>query len=69
MPPYGQAAYDALNGLRSQNPPANPFRAPQSSSGNRPLPPGLSAPSIAFKPSPFYEMKYQVGDVKTLDGA
>ncbi|KAK4242436.1 PINIT domain-containing protein [Achaetomium macrosporum] len=68
MPPYGQAAYDALNGLRSQNPQAHPFHAPQSSLGNRARPSrGFSPPTIAFKPSPFYEMKYQVGDVRTLE--
>ncbi|KAK3301557.1 PINIT domain-containing protein [Chaetomium strumarium] len=66
MPPYGQSAYDALNGLRSQNPPAHSLRAPQGSSGNRALP-GLNVPTITFKASPFYEIKYQVGDVKTLE--
>jgi E3 SUMO-protein ligase PIAS1 len=30
---------------------------------------GLVAPAIAYKSSPFYELKYQVGDVKTLEGA
>ena len=68
MAQFGQSGFGALNGLRSQNPPAHPFPAPQGASG-RSRPNGLVAPTIAYKSSPFYELKYQIGDVKTLEGA
>jgi hypothetical protein len=29
----------------------------------------LMSPGILFKPSPFYEQRYQVGDIRTLEGA
>ena len=59
------SGYGALNGLRSSNP------APVSYQGPPPLPAararqisGLHAPTITYKPSPFYELKYQLGDVR-----
>jgi E3 SUMO-protein ligase PIAS1 len=68
---YAQpSSYGALNGLRAQNLPANGYQAGQigltarsRSSG------GLNPPAFSYKPSPFYEPKYQLGDVKTLEGA
>ncbi|AEO69528.1 fdeb5bbb-d0b0-4499-b5dd-56976a7dcda6 [Thermothielavioides terrestris] len=60
MASHGQSGYGALNGLRSQN---APFQTAQN--GPR-LPGGLNPPTIAYKPSPFYELKYQVGNVRTL---
>ena len=69
MAQFGQSGYGALNGLRSQNPPAHPFPAPQGGQSARSRPNGLVAPTIAYKSSPFYELKYQIGDVKTLEGA
>jgi E3 SUMO-protein ligase PIAS1 len=69
MASYNQPGYGALNGLRSSNP------APVSYQGPPPLPAararqisGLHAPTITYKPSPFYELKYQLGDVRTLEG-
>lgn len=54
--------YQALSGSRPQN--------ATSATGyqTRPLGPGLNPPAIQYKPSPFYEPKYQVADVKTLEG-
>ena len=69
MAQFGQSGYGALNGLRSQNPPAHPFPAPQGGPSGRLRPNGLVPPTIAYKSSPFYELKYQIGDVKTLEGA
>jgi E3 SUMO-protein ligase PIAS1 len=69
MGSYNQpAGYGGLNGLRSQNPPpvAYPTAPAGASSRLRPNA-GLVAPAIAYKSSPFYELKYQVGDVKTLE--
>ncbi|KAK4153737.1 PINIT domain-containing protein [Chaetomidium leptoderma] len=68
MASYGQSGYGALNGLRSQNPPAPPYQAPPNGPTARLRPnAGLVAPTIAYKPSPFYELKYQVGDVRALE--
>ncbi len=70
MGQYGQSNYGALNGLRTQNPPALPYQAPTAAPSNRMRPnAGLVPPTITYKPSPFYELKYQIGDVKTLEGA
>ncbi len=72
MAPYGQSSYSALNGLRSQNPPAHssPYQSTANGASSRLRPnSGLVLPSISFKHSPFYELKYQVGDAKTLEGA
>ncbi len=69
MAQYSQSGYGALNGLRSQNPPAQPFPAPQGGLSGRMRPTGLVPPTITHKTSPFYELKYQIGDVKTLEGA
>ncbi|GAB1320754.1 E3 SUMO-protein ligase pli1 [Madurella fahalii] len=69
MPPYNSAGYAAPNGLRSHNQPSLPY--PGASNGTtsrlRPSAP-LLPPGIYFKPSPFYELQYQVGDIKTLEG-
>jgi E3 SUMO-protein ligase PIAS1 len=70
MGSYNQPNYGALNGLRSQNPAALSYQAPTNGPSARLRPnAGLVAPSIAYKSSPFYELKYQVGDIKTLEGA
>lgn len=64
LPGYVMAyqGYQALSGSRPQN--------ATSATGyqTRPLGPGLNPPAIQYKPSPFYEPKYQVADVKTLEG-
>ncbi|KAK4034084.1 PINIT domain-containing protein [Parachaetomium inaequale] len=68
MGSYNQPNYGALNGLRSQNPPALSYQAPTNGPSARLRPNvGLVAPTLAYKSSPFYELKYQVGDVKTLE--
>jgi E3 SUMO-protein ligase PIAS1 len=72
MAPYGQSNYGALNGLRSQNPPAHSpsYQSTANGASSRLRPnSGLVHPTITFKPSPFYELKYQVGDARTLEGA
>lgn len=70
MGSYNQPGYGGLNGLRSQNPPPVAYPAPTTGASSRLRPnAGLVAPAIAYKQSPFYELKYQVGDVKTLEGA
>jgi E3 SUMO-protein ligase PIAS1 len=69
MGSYNQPSYGALNGLRSQNPPSVGYQNPPTGAAARLRPnAGLVAPAIAYKSSPFYELKYQVGDVKTLEG-
>ncbi|KAK3296217.1 PINIT domain-containing protein [Chaetomium fimeti] len=68
MGSYNQPSYGALNGLRSQNPPSVGYQNPPTGAAARLRPnAGLVAPAIAYKSSPFYELKYQVGDVKTLE--
>ncbi|KAL2128580.1 hypothetical protein VTI74DRAFT_9005 [Chaetomium olivicolor] len=63
MPSYNSQGYGALNGLRS-----NAYQPPQPPSLGRARPAvGLNPPIITYKSSPFYEQKYQVGDVKTLE--
>lgn len=69
MGSYGQSGYADLNGLRSQNPPPVPFQPAPSGPSARLRPnAGLVPPSITYKTSPFYELKYQLGDVRTLEG-
>lgn len=71
MGSYNQPGYGSLNGLRSQNPPSVAYQSqpPTTGAAGRLRPnAGLVAPAITYKPSPFYELKYQVGDVKTLEG-
>lgn len=66
MPSYPTTGYGALNGLRS-----NLYGTTASSSSvgrARPVA-GLNPPTIAYKSSPFYDQKYQVGDVRALEGA
>ncbi|KAG7290296.1 hypothetical protein NEMBOFW57_000295 [Staphylotrichum longicolle] len=68
MGSYGQSGYADLNGLRSQNPPPVPFQPAPSGPSARLRPnAGLVPPSITYKTSPFYELKYQLGDVRTLE--
>jgi E3 SUMO-protein ligase PIAS1 len=70
MASYNQPGYGALNGLRSSNAAPVPYQAPPPVPAARPRPnSGLQAPTITYKPSPFYELKYQLGDVRTLEGA
>ncbi|KAL2160524.1 hypothetical protein VTH06DRAFT_1212 [Thermothelomyces fergusii] len=72
MGPYSQGGYAAFDGLLAQkHPPSHPYQLPNgSTTGSRMRPnAGLVPPAIAYKPSPFYELKYQVGDVKTLESA
>ncbi|KAL2271860.1 hypothetical protein VTJ83DRAFT_1231 [Remersonia thermophila] len=52
--------YQSLGSVRPQNPTMAAYPT-------RPLGQGLNPPIISFKPSPFYEPKYQVGEVKTLE--
>lgn len=69
MAPYSQTSYGALSGLRSQNPPAHSYQATHNGLAARSRPnAGLNLPTIAYKPSPFYDPKYQIGDVRTLEG-
>ncbi|KAL2201566.1 PINIT domain-containing protein [Corynascus similis CBS 632.67] len=68
MGSYSQTGYGALDGLRAQNPPATSYPLAPNGPGGRIRPnAGLIAPTITYKPSPFYELKYQVGDVRTLE--
>jgi E3 SUMO-protein ligase PIAS1 len=70
MGSFGQSDYGALNGLRSQNAAPIPYPpAPNGPSARLRPNAGLIAPTITYKASPFYELKYQVGDVRTLEGA
>ncbi|AEO57449.1 hypothetical protein MYCTH_2138861 [Thermothelomyces thermophilus ATCC 42464] len=69
MGSYSQPGYGAFDGLLAQHPPPPPYQQPPNgSTGGRMRPnAGLVPPTIAYKPSPFYELKYQVGDVRTLE--
>ncbi|KAK4123893.1 hypothetical protein N657DRAFT_690543 [Parathielavia appendiculata] len=68
MGSYNTPGYGGLNGLRSSNAAPAPYQASPGVPAARSRPnAGLLAPTITYKPSPFYEMKYQIGDVKTLE--
>ncbi|KAH6624525.1 PINIT domain-containing protein [Chaetomium sp. MPI-SDFR-AT-0129] len=69
MSSYSQSSHAPVGGQRAHNPPA-PTYASVTAAGqpSRPRPnPNLRPPTISYRPSPFYELKYQVGEVKTLE--
>lgn len=70
MPSYNPAGYAPPNGLRSHNQPSLPYPGGPNGAAARLRPSApLQQSGIYFKPSPFYELQYQVGDIKTLEGA
>lgn len=70
MPPYSSTGHAPANGMRSHNQLSLPYPGALNSATSR-LRPGVAVtqPGIYFKPSPFYDPQYQVGDIKTLEGA
>ena len=66
MASYSPTAYATPNGPRALN---LPYQGVPIAPAAQARPSGgLLPPGIIFKPSPFYEAKYQVGEIKVLEG-
>ncbi|KAK4115157.1 hypothetical protein N656DRAFT_766425 [Canariomyces notabilis] len=69
MPPYTSSSYVPPAAPRSHAQPGPSYPGSSNGSAARPRPNAvLMSPGILFKPSPFYEQRYQVGDIRTLEG-
>ena len=76
-PQYAMASYNStgyappsgLRAARNPQPQPVPFQIPPAGAASqlRPIA-GLMPPIISYKPSPFYESKYQIGDPRSLEG-
>ncbi|KAL2262097.1 hypothetical protein VTK26DRAFT_2499 [Humicola hyalothermophila] len=66
MASYGSSGYAPPSGPRTVN--QLPYQsAPMGQAAQARPTAGLMPPGILFKPSPFYETKYQVGDIRPLE--